>query len=179
MEKTNIKRNLLIVGGAVIIVAVIIAIIVIAINVHNKPNEEKAKSVVETYVQAMSDGDGEKMINLIDLEGYIIFNKNGEKDFDENYKNKSELINNYLSEKNYSDLNGASQKISSDFENVYGYYSYTVNEITSIEKSDKSKNLIVVRCKVQLKSNRYSTVNSARFYLLKNNGDYKVVGIDM
>lgn len=179
MENTNIKRNLLIAGGGLIALAIIITIIIVAINIHNKPNEEKAKSIVESYIQAMSEGNGEKMLSVIDKEGYIIFNKVEEKNFDENYKKKSDFISNYLSENKYSDLNAASQKISSDFENVYGYYTYTLNEITSIENSERSKNLIVVRCKVQLKSNRYSTVNSAKFYILKNNGDYKIVGIDM
>lgn len=177
--KVDTKKKIFIAGGSILAVVAIIALIFIIINISNKPNKEKAKTLVENYVSAMSEGNGEKMLGLIDSEGYIIFNENKEKTFDENYKKKTDFINDYLNKNSLSDMNAATQKIKTDFENVYGYYTYTINEITSIENSEKSKNLIVVRCKVQLKSNRYSTVNSARFYILKNNGEYKIVGMDM
>src|SRR5574344_1742524 len=162
------KKNLFIIGGIVLAIIVIISVICITIYMCNKPNKDKAKQVVEEYIAAMTEGNGEKMISTIDSEGYIIFKEDKEKNFDKNYKNKSDFVNNYLAKNEISDLNLAKQRISAEFESKFGYYKYSMNEITGIDNSDVSKNIIIVRCKIELRSNRYNTLNTARFYLLKN-----------
>lgn len=181
MEKTNkyLKNPLFIGGAAVILIGIIIAIIVICINIAGRPNEEKATQVVNEYILAMTEGNGEKMLATIDTEAYVIFDEKGTRDFDETYNNKSEFISEYLQINELADSYELTQKVKSDFENVYGYYEYTVKEITGIQNVSSSDNLILVKAKVQLKSNRYSSENNAKFYILKNNGDYKIVGMDM
>lgn len=167
----------------IVIVAVIIAVIIAAIlgitALGSKPNKKKAEEIVKNYLEAMSDGDGDKMLELIDDKGYIIFNEYGEKKFDKKYKDAKKYVNNYLEEKKYDDLEDATKDIAKKFENNNKYYKYDFKEIVSIEKSSKSKKIIIVKAKVKQKTDYATNNNTIKLYLVKVKSQFKVVGVEM
>lgn len=179
----NVKKALFIGSGVIAVLAIITAIVVLVLSkggktlsaLTGKIDENKAKTVAETYLDALSTGDSEKMFSVYDLEGYFIFKKVKEKGFDQEFDNKSEFIKNYLETARYENLDKAKENIGKNFEDVQGYYSYKIEEYNSIKNSEESKNIIVVNATVK-RSTKNSTIDKKiDIYMLKNNGDYKVV----
>lgn len=170
-----------------VIISIIIAIVVIALigvsiiiyNIMSKPSEKKATELINTYIQAMTEADGQLMIQNFDVEANTILEQEGERKFAKNYKDKDEYIQKYLKENNYENIDELKNNVVTKFESSYGYYQYELKEIKSIEKSDKCKKIIVVRAKVKLQSKYYSRVDTARFYLLKVDGQYKIIDAEI
>ncbi len=179
----NRKKALFISGGIIAVFAIIAVIVVLFLSkggktlteLTGKIDENKAKTVAETYLDALSTGDSEKMFSVYDLEGYFIFKKVKENGFDQEFDNKSEYIKEYLETARFKSLEEAKEIIGRNFEDVQGYYTYKIKEYNSIKNSEESKNIIIVNATVE-RSTKNSTIDKEiNIYMLKNNGDYKVV----
>ena len=104
-EKT---RKMLILGSiAAIIMILLIVIIILIISALGKPSKKAAEKIVNTYIAAMNDDDGEKAMEVTDAEGYIIFKEYGEKKFDKNYKKKKEYLKDYYDRNDLEDKEDA------------------------------------------------------------------------
>ncbi len=168
-----------IVGGIGLIAFILILAVVIAL-MSGKPSKKTAEKVVKSYIEAMNDADGDKFLNTIDPEGYIIFQEEGEKKFDKNYKDKKDYIKEYLEDHDYDDMDEAKESLAATFKSTYKYTSseYSVKQITSVAKSSRSKNIKVVKAKIKYKNSYSSDTKTMKFYLMKVKGKYKVVGME-
>ncbi len=176
-----------IIGGAVIgVLAIIVATVVLVsskggktlTSLTGKIDENKAKNVVETYFEGKSNSDSKKMFSVYDYEGNFIFERYKEKDFDEKYENKSELVKKFLDYMEYDSIDDALERIALNIESIKDE-TYKITEYTSIEDSKESKNIIVVNAKIQILTKIYNRNGDIKIYLLKNNGDYKVVHYEL
>ena len=176
--KTKNRRVLTfsLVGG----IAVVILLVVISL--LGKPSKKQSEKLIKDYLSAINDKDGDEYIKLIDTKGYIVFKEESEKKFDKKYKDKN-YVKKYLKDNSYEDISDVEDSISSEFKSKYGYYSreYSFKEISEIKKSGKSKKIKIIKAKVKTKS-KYSsnsdTVN-LKLYVIKVDGNYKIVGAEM
>ena len=77
-------------------------------------------------------------------------------------------------------LNDIKDDIADEFEDTYKYTSYqcSLDKITSIEKSEKSKKIVIIRAKVKCKTTYTSTTDTYKFYVVKVNGKYRIVNVE-
>lgn len=167
--------------GAIVVIAIIIMIIAI-ITSMGKPSKSKAEDLVEEYLSAVNEHNGEDFIKLVDAKGYIIIREENEKSFAKKYKNE-DYINEYMEDKNYDDISDVEDEISNEFKNKYMYSSkeYSLKEITEIKKSSKSNKIIIIKAKVKVKSKTYSTTDTKtmKLYVTKVDGSYKIIYEDI
>lgn len=168
--------------GIVAVIAIIVALILV-IGMIGKPSKSKSEELINDYLKAANDSDGDKFAKLIDVKGYIIFKEEGEKKFDKKYKDKEKYIKDYLDDKNYDDISDAKDAISSTFksQNSYSSKEYSLKEITKVEKSSKSKKISVIKAKVKVKS-KYSSssdTKTMKLYVIKADKEYKIVGAEL
>lgn len=170
-----------IIGGVALIV--LIVIIALVAGLSGKPSKGKSEELVKSYLKAVQEADDEKFENLIDVKGYIIFKEEGEKKFDAKYKDKETYIKKYLKDKNYDDVSEAKDSISSSFKSRYSYSSkeYSLKEITSIKKSNRSKKICEIKAKVKAKSSYSSSsdTKNLKLYVMKVDGKYKIIGAEL
>lgn len=181
--KTKKILTFSIIGGVALIVLIII--IALIVGKSGKPSKSKSEELVKSYLNVVEDADGEKFGKLIDVKGYIIFQEEGEKKFDKKYKDKDKYIKSYLKDKNYDDITEAKDSIESNFKKEYSYTynsgEYSLKEITSIKKSNKSNKISVIKAKVKVK-NEYSSstdTKNLRLYVIKVDGEYKIIGAEL
>lgn len=182
----NGKKALLIGGGVIGVLAIITATIIIVSSkggktltaLTGKIDENKAKNVVETYFEGKGNADSKKMLSVYDYEGNFIFQRYKEKDFDENYANRAELVKKFLDYMGDNSVDEALERMAINIESVKDE-TYKITEYTSIEDSKESKNIIVVNAKIQILTKIYNRSGDIKIYLLKNNGDYKVVHYEL
>lgn len=172
-----------IIGGVALIV--LITIIALIIGMLGKPSKSKSEELVKSYLKAVEEADGDKFEKLIDVKGYIIFKEEGEKKFDAKYKDKDKYIKKYLKDKNYDDISEAKDSIVSSFKSKYSYSynskEYSLKEITSVKKSNRSKKISEIKAKVKVKrsSSSSSDTKNLKLYVLKVDGEYKIIGADL
>lgn len=170
-----------VIGGVALIVLIVLLILIIGM--LGKPSKNKAEDIVKSYLKAVEEDDADKFEKLIDAKGYIIFKEEGEKKFDAKYKDKEKYIKKYLDNKNYDDVSEAKDAIVSSFKSKYSYKTkeYTLKEITEIKKSNRSKKIVEVKAKVKVKrkTSSSSDTKNLKLYLLKVDGQYKIVGADL
>lgn len=194
VEKNNVEKKSMdpktkkiitfsIIGGVALIVLIIV--IALIIGMLGKPSKSKSEELVKSYLKAVEEADGDKFEKLIDVKGYIIFQEEGEKKFDAKYKDKEKYIKKYLNDKNYDDVSEAKESIVSSFKSKYSYYysskEYSLKEITSVKKSNRSKKISVIKAKVKVKrsSSSSSDTKNLKLYVVKVDGEYKVIGADL
>lgn len=179
--KTKKIMTFSIIGGVALIA--IIVIIALIVGLSGKPSKGKAQDLVKSYLSAVENADEDKFEKIIDTKGYIIFKEEEEKKFDTKYKNKDKYIKDYLEDRDYDDLSDAKDSILSSLKSRYSYSSkeYSLKEITSIKKSSKSKKISIIKAKVKVKSKYSSTsdTKNLKLYVVKVDGQYKVVGADL
>ena len=180
-EKTKNKKILAfsLVGGIAVIAVIIIAIIIACF--AGKPSKSKAEDIIKDYLSAINDKSEDELAKVIDTKGYIVYKEEGEKKFDKKYNDKK-YIKNYLEDNNFDELSDAEKSITKVLKGKY-YYSreYSLKEITSIKKSDKSKKIKVIKAKLKVKydsSSSSSTVN-LKLYVIKVDGEYKVINAEI
>lgn len=172
-----------IIGGVALIVLVLIIALIVGIS--GKPSKSKSEELVKSYLKAVQEADEDKFEKLIDAKGYIIFQEEGEKKFDKKYKDKEKYIKDYLKDKNYDDITEAKDSIISSFKSKYSYYynskEYSLKEITSVKKSNRSKKIVEIKAKVKVKSSYSSSsdTKNLKLYVLKVDGEYKVIGAEL
>ncbi|MBO5348327.1 MAG: hypothetical protein J6A89_00675 [Clostridia bacterium] len=168
-----------IIGGAVLIILVIALALIIGMS--GKPNQSTSQDLVKSYLKAVEDADGDKFEKLIDANGYIIFKEEGEKKFDTKYKDEEKYIKSYLKDEDYEDIDEATDSLVSSFESRYSYDSkeYSLKEITAIQKSNRSKKIAEIKAKVKVKSSYSTDTKNLKLYVLKVDGEYKVIGAEL
>ena len=172
-----------IIGGVALIVLVII--IALIAGMVSKPSKSKSEELVKSYLKAVQDADGDKFGKLIDIKGYIIFNEEGEKKFAAKYKDKEKYIKDYLKDKNYDDISEAKDSIISSFKSKYSYSynskEYSLKEITSIKKSNRTNKITIIKAKVKVKSSYSSSsdTKNLKLYVMKVDGEYKIIGAEL
>lgn len=169
-----------IIGGVALLA--LILIIVILVVFAGKPSKSEAEKLVKKYLQAATDGDGDKFSEIIDTEGYIIYKEEGVKKFDKKYKDKKKYLKEYYEDNDLEGLSDAEDWVATTFENrYYTYYTsreYTLKEIVSIEKLNSSKKLKVIKAKVKVDNGYSKDTQTMKFYVMKVKGKYKIVGVE-
>ncbi|MBP3502755.1 MAG: hypothetical protein J6K42_04685 [Clostridia bacterium] len=172
-----------VIGGVALIVLVIV--IALIVGMLGKPSKRKSEELVKSYLKAVEEADGDKFEKLIDTRGYIIFQEEGEKKFDAKYKDKDKYIKKYLKDKNYDDISDATDSIVSSFKSKNSYYysskEYTLKEMTSVKKSNRSKKIVEIKAKVKVKrsSSSSSDTKNLKLYVIKVDGEYKIIGAEL
>lgn len=169
-------------GGALLLL--IIFIVIIAMLIGGKPNKKTSEKLVNEYLSALEDSDGEKLRDIIDIEGYLIFSEEDEKGFDKAYKNKKETIKDLIKDiddDDVEDINDMEEMVIKAFERTNKYYSreYDLKEISEINKSSKSKKIFVIKSKVKVKSSYSTDTKTLKLYVIKSGKGYKIVGTEM
>lgn len=186
LDASNGKKKKIIlfsvIGAVVLVLAIIIGIIIAN---AGKPSKKEAEKIVKSYISAFNDADGDKMIDIIDAEGMIIFQEEGEKKFNKKYKDKKKYVKNWIEDKDLDDIEDVEDKLKDSFEstNSSGRYEASLKEIVSVKKSEKSSKLAVIKAKIKMKTESYYSEDSSetktiKFYVLKVKGKYKIVGTD-
>lgn len=165
--------------GLVLVTILTLAIFFIG-STLGKPSKKNAQKIINVYLDAINQNDGSKAISIIDAEGYTIFSDVGEKKFDKTYNNKKEYMEEYFEDNNCDDLEELENSIADSFEGIYKYnsYKYTLKRIVSIEKSSKSKKIVVIEAKVKKKNSYTSNTETKIFYLMKVKGSYKIICVE-
>lgn len=166
--------------GSVVVVA-LIAIIIILANVLSKPSKGEAKKIAQSYISAINDKDKDALLKTIDSDGYIIFKEEGEKKFNEKYKEKSQYIRKYMDKNNLDDSDDLDKQVLKDFNTdlKYSSFNYTVKEVTDVKKSSKSNKLVLIKAKVRVESSYVDTTKVLRLYVTKVKGKYKIVSAEL
>ena len=180
-EKPKNKKILAfsLVGGIAVIALIIIAIVIACF--AGKPSKSKAEDVIKDYLSAINDRSEDEFAKVIDTKGYIVYKEEGEKKFDKKYNDKK-YIKNYLEDNNFDELSDVEKSITKALKGkYYSSREYSLKEITSIKKSDKSKKIKVIKAKLKVKyssSSSSSTVN-LKLYVIKVDGEYKVINAEI
>lgn len=181
IPNTSDKKKKIITFSVIGGIALLLIIIIVAICLNaGKMSKKQAEKLVNQYTEAISEKDGDKLLDIIDTKGYVIFQEEGEKDFNKKYKDKENYIKKYIKKNDYDDLEDIEEEISSSFESKYKYlsYEYTLKEITDIKKSSKSNKIVVVKAKVKVKSSYGTDTKTLRLYTVKVNNKFKIVGAE-
>jgi len=117
------------------------------------------------------------------MDGYVILSEEGEKKFDNKYKEKGSYVKKFMSKNYIDDKDELGDRIfdqeKSTFNISYGSYEYSLKEITSVKKSTKSKKVAIIKAKVSKKSSYDKDTINVRFYVIKTDGKYKIVGTEI
>lgn len=181
----NGKNKKIIAISLVSLVGIIalIAIIIFVIGALGKPSKKVSEQLVKDYLEAVNDDDGDKFTDLIDLSGYVIYKEEDLKKFDNKYKDKEKYLKKYMEEKSYDEKADVKDAIAKTFKNnsSYKHNEYSLKEITSIKKSEKSKKVVVIKAKVKSKSKYYDSTDTVnlKMYVVKVSGEYKIVGAEL
>lgn len=161
-----------------IVVLLILSIIFVA-KALDKPSKKTSEKLVEKYLEAINENDGSIAMSVIDAEGYLIYSKEGEPEFDKVYKKRKEYLEEFYEDNDYEGIEDYKDSLSDDFENKHRYnlYRYTLGKIISIEKSKDSKKISTIKVKVKKKSNYTVNVETMKFHVIKVNGQYKIIGM--
>ena len=175
----NKKKKIItfsVIGGIALVIILIVAILLIG----GKPSKKNAKEIVELYLEAVNNYDGEKFLDLLDSSGYIIYHDGGEDEFNKKYNNKNDNIKEYLDRNFYDNLKDAEEEISNSFRRTYKYdlYEYELAEISYIGKSKKSNKLAIIKAKVNIKSVSSNDTKELVIYTTKVDGKYKIVSAE-
>lgn len=175
----GVKIAIISVIALIVVALVIVGIVAIVKNV-NKPSKKQAEKVVEEYLKVVNDNDKDELVKLIDTDGYIILKEEKESKFDKKYKNKNSYIKSKMKDVGADDVEDleklvAKQELSSVF--YPSKYEYSLKEIISVKKSEKSSKIFVIKAKVSLKD-RYDEkeTKTLTMQVIKVKGKYKVVG---
>lgn len=188
-EKKDVKKNKIVlysVIGGIISVVAILAIVLIIILTNGKPSKKVSKKLVEDFVEAVNDKDGDAFAELIDVKGYVIFNEEKESKFNEKYKKKDEYFNKYKKKNDFDDTDDVIDSISTNFENsisqefggAYTKYECKFKDIESVKKSKKSSKIYTIKAKVKVSAYSKDTTKALRLYTVKDGGKYKIVGYE-
>ena len=166
--------------SAVLSLTSIIAIIIACF--AGKPSKSKSEEIIKDYLAAINDKSEDEFAKVIDTKGYIVYKEEGEKKFDKKYDDKK-YIKNYLEDNNFDELSDAESSITTTLKNKNKYSSkeYSLEEITSIKKSSKSKKIKIIKAKLKVKSSYSSSSDTAnlKLYVIKVDGKYKVINAEI
>lgn len=173
------KKIIVVLTMFFLIITLLILSIVCLAKYIDKPSKKTATKLVETYLEAINENDGTVAMSVIDAEGYAIYEAEGEAGFDKTYKKKKLFFEEYYEDNDYEGLEDYKDHLSDSFENNHKYnsYEYSLGKIISIEKSKDSKKIYIIKVKVKKQSSYTFNSETMKFYVIKINGKYKIIGM--
>ena len=74
------KKKIIILASFGITIIVLLGLIILCLATSlNKPSKNTAEKLIKNYIKAMNEDDGARALSVIDAEGYLIYQEEGEK----------------------------------------------------------------------------------------------------